>query len=490
MFSKTPADKSFYDFYNESSFGQYQITGDVVGPYMFADSNCDYSGMANTITPKITKKYNHYVFYIGGPAGGNGDSACMWGGLGDEGSAGQPGNNTWINGGSSYYQCTVLDQEPGHNFGLMHANTLDCSGSPYSATASSCTASEYSDMLTPMGMGCQQLNGYERWYLGWLSGCNGVTVAASGTYNLVPLSSPCPGGIQVLQIPTTSQTIMDPQGGGDPLQFIYVELRAPGGTFDSSLGPAVIVYVAGAVDSPSNTSSYTYLLNMASGSGMGGVEEGLMVGQTFKDPAGGASVTLMSMTATGAVVNVTMPNGSGSSTCIGGGALSGSGPTTCTGGGTDAGTGTDSGGSSSSSSSGSSSSSSSSGSTSSSGGSTSSSSSSGTGSSGSSGTGSSSGGSSGSSSGSSSGGSGSHDAGGGSSTGSSGSSGGSDGGGGSDDGGNGSADTFNQQQNSGCGCTIPGSGAPFSRVGAGFLVAAAAGIFARRRRAPATQSRH
>lgn len=54
-------------------------------------------------------------------------------------------------------------------------------------------------------------------------------------------------------------------------------------------------------------------------------------GQSFSDPAGGATITLESISATGAVINVQVPNGTGGPTCIDGTTLSGTGGT-CDGG--------------------------------------------------------------------------------------------------------------------------------------------------------------
>src|SRR5262249_55941706 len=130
------------------------------------------------------------------------------------------------------------------------------------SVGSSCSIKEYGDKLTPMGSGCHQLNGYEKWYEKWLAGCNGVKVGASGTFNLVPPETQCPGAVQVLQIPLgASQTIQDPEGGQDTLANYYVEMRAPGGTFDSTLTAGVYVYAASNIPT-SQTAGHTYILDM------------------------------------------------------------------------------------------------------------------------------------------------------------------------------------------------------------------------------------
>jgi MYXO-CTERM domain-containing protein len=338
MFGTGSTDKSFAEYYGESAFGKYQVSGDVVGPYTYTMTGCDTTGLYKAIEPQITKTYNHYIYYFGQNA-----SACAWGGLGEEGSVGKPAKRTWINGADS---CVVLMQEPGHNLGLMHGNTLACPGASFSATpATSCTVTEYGDPYTTMGHGCHQLNGYERWYDGWLSGCNGVRVTSTGTFNLLPLeeSGPC-GGVQVLQVPMpATRTITDPQDTTTNvnLKDYYVELRAAGGIFDTTLKPTVVVYASDDVHTGNQTSVWTELLDMNPSTT---TFDGLAVGQTFTDPSGSPSITLESVSASGATITVTVTGGSGSPMCIGGGTLTPPGPTTCAGGGSDAGVGGDGGG--------------------------------------------------------------------------------------------------------------------------------------------------
>jgi hypothetical protein len=343
FFSTAATDKSFADFYSESSYGQYTVTGDVVGPYTYADTNCNTDGMANTIEPMIGKTYNHYVYYIGQK-----ESACTWVGLAEEGSITRPQHRTWLNAADG---CVVTAQEPGHNLGLMHSNTITCPGASFSSdVGSSCTIKEYGDKLTPMGSGCHQLNAYEKWYQQWLAGCNAVKVGASGTFNLVPHETQCPGAVQVLQIPLpASQNIQDPENDTDTLANYYVELRAPGGTFDTTLAAGVYVYAAADVPT-ADTAGHTYILDM---NPQTSAFDPLSQGQTYTDPGGAITITLVSVSASGATVQVTVPGGTGASTCIDGTTLTGSGPLACSSSGSSSGSG--SGSSSGSSSSGSSS---------------------------------------------------------------------------------------------------------------------------------------
>ncbi len=224
--SMTPTDKSFAAYYNEVSYGKYQVTGTVIGPYPFSMTTCDTTGMYKAIEPMITGTYNHLIYYF------KQSNLCDFGGLGEEGSALKPAKRTWMNGSLS---CVVLMQEPGHNLGLMHANTMKCGTSSFTTNPASCTITEYGSSMSTMGGGCKQFNAYERWYMNWLSGCNGVKTPANGTFNLLPLETNCSSGtgIQVLQVPfPATLTVSDPQSTSTAVNLnnYYVELRIAGGT--------------------------------------------------------------------------------------------------------------------------------------------------------------------------------------------------------------------------------------------------------------------
>ncbi len=343
------ADKSFAEYYNESSYGTYQVTGAVVGPFPYTMTTCDTTGMYQAIEPMITTKYNHLIYYF------NETSLCDFGGLGEEGSSSAPAKRTWMNGSLS---CVVLMQEPGHNLGLMHANTIKCGTSSFSTTpATSCTITEYGSTMTTMGSGCRSSNGYERWYMQWLQGCNGVRVPSSGTFNIVPLETSCPNTPQVLQVPfPATLTVNDPQATTTnvSLNDYYLELRVAGGNFDTYStsggrggtvtfsGPTVFIYASDNVHLPPTTtgtggrgggqqrqtnSVWTELINTTpSGTPFTGLTA---AGQSFVDPAGGATITLMSISATGATINVSYPTGTGSPTCIDGSTFTAPGPTAC-----------------------------------------------------------------------------------------------------------------------------------------------------------------
>ena len=336
---------SFAQYYSESSYGKYTIspTSTVFGPFpytMAACANSDTSAMATAMDAMLPAgMFNHVILYF------NRTSVCGFGGLGEEGSSVRPSKHTWMNGSLS---CVVLMQEPGHNIGLMHANQMKCGTSTFSATpATGCTITEYANSMSTMGSGCKTLSGYERMYEQWYSGCNAVnTGAGSGTFNLMPLENPCGGGIQTLQVPFPAPLVVsDPQAGANTmvnLRNYYLDLRVAAGTFDAYgrtggqgagvtfTAPTVFIYASDNVRNPTMTtgrngtttltqqsSVWTELLNTTpSGTAFTGLTA---AGQSFTDPAGGPTITLMSISATGAVVQVTNAgNANPTATCLDG----------------------------------------------------------------------------------------------------------------------------------------------------------------------------
>jgi MYXO-CTERM domain-containing protein len=323
MFGTGPTDKSFAEYYTESSYGKYTATGAVVGPFNYTLTTCanaDTTAMAAAIEPQIPQTYNHYVYYFGSR-----QTVCNFGGLGEEGAVGRPAKRTWVNGSDS---CVVLMQEPGHNIGLMHANTMTCPGATITNTpVTDCTVTEYGSRLSTMGSGCRDFNGYERWYEQWLTGCGGVKVNSTGTFNLLPLELNCPGSVQVLQVPMPmTRTIHDPQATTTNVNLnnYYVELRTPNGPFDTGLTPTLDIYVSDNVKTGNANSVWTEHLDQNPATT---AIDTLQAGQTFTDPSGSPAITLNSISATGANVTVTVTGGTGAAnTCIDGTTLSGSGP--------------------------------------------------------------------------------------------------------------------------------------------------------------------
>jgi hypothetical protein len=282
-------------YYEEQSFGQLHLTGDVFDWVTISASKspCNWStwsGLARQASGAGIA-YNHFVYVF--PY----TNACGWAGL-----AYMPGMESWING---YPDLRVMGHELGHNLGVDHASTLTCrqGGAVVTLSATCDPLVEYGDPFTIMGQGSTvHFNGYHKGQLGWLAPGNERTATTSGTYTVAPLSSPS-AGVQSLRIRRSTG------------EWIYCDLRAPvGGQFEqfSPSDPAtqgVLLRLA-----PDYTTiERSKLLDATPGTATFG-DAALLPGQTFTDPVSGISITAGAVTAAGATLEVTLPGGGGPDT--------------------------------------------------------------------------------------------------------------------------------------------------------------------------------
>jgi MYXO-CTERM domain-containing protein len=210
----------------------------------------------------------------------------------------------------------------------MHAGTMDCGTAIMPDNPSSCTASEYGSRISPMGGACLHLNAFDKWYQGIFGRCNGVRVPSTGTFTLLPIEIPC-DGVQALQIPMPKTRSFSNGGSGAvTLSRYYLELRTKRGLDDKSAiaGPSVWVHVAGDFGAANRSSTFDWVLDMNPSTS---AFDGMTVGQTYDDPAGGVSFTVQAMDNDHATINVSIANGSGSPTCMDGTAFTAPGPTSC-----------------------------------------------------------------------------------------------------------------------------------------------------------------
>jgi hypothetical protein len=322
-------------YYQEVSYGLQDITGTVVGPLSYAPaSSCDTDGvlsLRDQVDAMVGGPSTNYLWYFGSFQRG-----CNWSGLATLGSPTSPTRDTWYNAAAG---CIVLAQEPGHNFGMQHSSSMRCGvNAPFvDVPDGTCTHDEYGDPYDPMGSGCRHMNAWQKEYQGWLSGCNSVRLAASGTFTLLPLETPC-DGIQVLQVPMPHpRTFTYTSTGGfssgqtaDELSSYYVELRAETSGFDQGMTPQVQVRVGGDYQPHAQSGLHTWLLDMKPATSSFS-DAALAVGQTFTDPAGGVSITATAVGAASATVTVTIDNGQGDPTCLDGTTLVAPGPPSCAG---------------------------------------------------------------------------------------------------------------------------------------------------------------
>jgi hypothetical protein len=223
----------------------------------------------------------------------------------------------------------VIAHEMGHGFQLDHSDALECGAT---SIGSSCSDLDQASPDDTMGSRAGHYNVFQKERLGWL-GTSGMpaitTVTASGRYTLEPLETQTTG-VKALKIrqgtdPATGQAV-----------WYYLEYRQAVG-FDSILASVGTLTSGVSVirGMPSNTGSVNTLVDTTPESNtlsrLSDFEDGtLQPGRTFSDAAAGVVISVVSADANGAVVDITVPGGSGSGgTCTRATpAISVSGPTT------------------------------------------------------------------------------------------------------------------------------------------------------------------
>jgi hypothetical protein len=277
------------DHFQDSSDGHLGVTGDVLGWHTVdraTATSCDYAAWGNAASKAAAAAgadlggYDHVMYFW--PQ----QSACSWAGLGQ-----LPGTTSWINGSNT---TRVLAHELAHNLGEHHASaagscTEDGASVVVPTSTSSCTVSEYGDAFTIMGSSSYYLHtGASRVHLGWLEP---VTAAAgeAGTWTLSPLDSGA--GTRMVRIP---------RGDGT---YLSLEFRQPHGTFDtfSSTSP-IATGVTLRLDRGVG-SKQTVLFDATPATATYG-DAPLAAGRSVTDPMSGATVTVESVSSTGAQVAV------------------------------------------------------------------------------------------------------------------------------------------------------------------------------------------
>jgi hypothetical protein len=285
------------NFYQTSTFGKQSLIGktrndgDVFGWYTInaTSSVCD----PDTWTPLVKAAaqnagvnlsgYDNIIMvfpYVG---------TCGWSGLGE-----LLGVNSWINGAVNFNNHPIA-HELGHNYGLMHASTEDCTGSGNQrvAISSTCTVSEYGDAFDPMGnLAFHHFNNYNKGRLGLYAPSNTQTVGTSGVYTILPQEKST-NGVIALRIPENDK-------------FYYLEYRTSADAYDSfSNIDTVDKGVSIRIGSDYSQLDYTYLLDGTLGN-TNPSDRALPVGQTFTDSTLGISVKTLSVSASGASVQITL----------------------------------------------------------------------------------------------------------------------------------------------------------------------------------------
>ncbi|MDX6225571.1 MAG: hypothetical protein QOE64_1947, partial [Frankiales bacterium] len=156
-------------FWKEVSYGLTSLSGTVIDwVHISGPSGGDCYGHGDDIMSQAKSKaagiigsstvssYERTIVYFPFCAAAGG--AAGW--------AYVPGSSVWLNG---YMDKRVSLHEQGHNYGLWHAHSIDCSTG---AMTGSCSSSEYGDEYDTMGSGnwVGHYNAAEKLNLAWMSG--------------------------------------------------------------------------------------------------------------------------------------------------------------------------------------------------------------------------------------------------------------------------------------------------------------------------------
>ena len=283
---------SVAQFFSEASFG-LQLLAPTVTAWLPTNvatpAGCNWSQMASlgrtaaTNAGYAVSTYQKLVYVFPRV------SSCGWAGLGYVGASG-----AWING---YNTTKVYGHELGHNFGLLHAASLRCSGGPIGG---SCAASEYGDPFDMMGnQRAMHFNAPQKWDLGWIP-AGSVATHTSGQTNYVLNPLELSGGsLYAVKVPVATN------------RTYWIEYRQPIG-FDTPLSAYPNNGAQVRVASPFETlcggcdawSNDTQLLDMTPATSAF-TDAALVVGQRYTDATYGVTFEVLGATATALTVKVT-----------------------------------------------------------------------------------------------------------------------------------------------------------------------------------------
>jgi FG-GAP-like repeat/Gametolysin peptidase M11/FG-GAP repeat len=300
---------SVASYYNETSYGQHllnvTVTNWLVSPQT-TPQGCNYdaiaaagnaaaiaSGYSLGNSPSPSAPYQNIFYFF--PR----QSACGWAGLG------YVGYGVAFNNG--YNLLPVFAHELGHNFGLLHAASLNCNGQPITPGASGCTSSEYGDPFSVMGNQASgtfamQFNAAQKALLGWIPPTSVATYASgTSTYTLTPLEI-AGGGTYAVKVPVATG------------RTFWLEYRQRIGAFDGAFSYATDgaqVRLASPFQSIcSGCVDDTELLFMPSGNSDNFYNAALLTGHSFADS--GITMTVLSSSPSSLTVQVSSAGGASS----------------------------------------------------------------------------------------------------------------------------------------------------------------------------------
>ncbi|MFO1305804.1 MAG: FG-GAP-like repeat-containing protein [Burkholderiales bacterium] len=215
------ASNSVGHFYVETSYGQQALSGttadDGSGGWLLAEralpATCDINVIATAAENAATLRGYNLASYAGRIyVFTNNVPGCGWAGL------------AYVGWARSYIKQTtsllVIGHEVGHNFGMLHAASLDCGTNVIGGT---CTSAEYGDPFDIMGNNrAMHPNAAQKADLGWIAPSTVKThTTGRATYTLTPIET-AGGATYAVKIPAATN------------RTYWLEYRQPIG-YDSGL---------------------------------------------------------------------------------------------------------------------------------------------------------------------------------------------------------------------------------------------------------------
>ncbi|WP_053394641.1 Ig-like domain-containing protein [Vibrio nereis] len=283
-------------FVKENSSGQTWLNGDVHGynTLPMDSTTCDSSSIDRYARQYAEEdgidlsNYSRLIYVFPKVA------SCGWTG---KGTLGGTQSRAWINGALTL---NTIGHELGHNFGLHHAEKLDCGDD---VIGDNCVSVTYGDTLDIMGAAGVKghYGAYNKELLGWISRSESEIVVADsdGSYQLAPYESTAVGTLKSLKVRRGTDSVT-----GEP-SWYYIEYRQPIG-FDSFLEgkDGITNGVVFRVASEANTKG-SQLLDMTPSSSWVDMDDAaLPVGSSYTDPEAGVTITTEWANSTGASVHV------------------------------------------------------------------------------------------------------------------------------------------------------------------------------------------
>jgi len=284
-------------YYQQVSYGQAWVTGDMVGWFTIPVNSTDCSANRTQAAEDGARalgynpdNYSHKIYiYPSSSCGSSGGTTWV--------STDSLGNvKTWmyISGTATPY---ILTHEFGHSLGFRHSNSLNCSGVTF---GTGCSHVEYGDNYDVMGYyNNGVVNSYHRDLAQWL-GPRIQTVTSGGTYTLTPTGL-ADSGLKAIKIPQAYDPVTN------STTYYYLEYRQPVG-YDSFLSsyPGVtngVLLHLGTLGTDVNKLSLGSELLDGTPT-VSGANEALPVGRSFTDPAIPVTVTVLGANSSGATVSV------------------------------------------------------------------------------------------------------------------------------------------------------------------------------------------